>query len=64
MAQQFMDDLNAKLNMLNQKMNDFSNFVVGKLQNFKTITLGEQISYVSVGTGFLLILISIVLFII
>ncbi len=42
----------------------FFSFLAGKLRNFPNLTLGEQISYSSIGGGLLLILIAIVLFIV
>ena len=37
--------------------------VNGKLKNFKNLSLGEQLSYSSIGVGLMLVLISILLFI-
>ena len=62
--QQLQTQLNQKLNEVSVKINNFSNFFVNKLKNFKNLTLGEQISFGIIGGGFVLILISIVLFII
>ncbi len=58
-----INGLNQKLNHLNQKIGNFFRFIGRKLRNFKNLTLGEQISYSSVGAGLLLILVSVVLFI-
>ena len=59
-----MADFKEYLTQLNKKINAFFSFILSKLKNFKNLTLGEQISYSSVGAGLLLILISIVLFMI
>ena len=48
---------------LKENILDFFTFIAGKLKNFRSLTLGEQISYCSVGAGLLLIIISVVLFI-
>ena len=61
---QLQTRLNQQINVLNQKINVFSNFIINKLKNFKNLTLGEQISFGVMGGGLFLILISIVLFII
>jgi hypothetical protein len=60
---EFMDNMNQHLNAINQQINSFFAFVMGKLKNFKNLAVGEQISYVAVGVGLVLILISIVKFI-
>ena len=52
-----------KLDLVNQKLNAFITFIGNKLKNYKNLTLGEQIAYPVIGLGFLLILVSIVLFI-
>jgi len=62
MAQQVIAGITEKFQVLSQKLNEFSNFVVGKLKNFPRISWGEKISYISAGAGFLFILISLVLF--
>jgi len=64
MAQQVIAGITEKFQLLSQKLNEFSSFVADKLKNFPRISLGEKISYVAVGVGFLFILISVVLFII
>ena len=61
--QQLQTQLNQKLNEVGVKINNFFNFIVNKLKNFKNLTLGEQISFGIIGGGFVLILVSIVLFI-
>ena len=53
-----------KLNSLNSKLNNFFKFIGNKLKNFKNLSLGEQISYPSIGLGFILIITSMVMFII
>ncbi|MBI4980180.1 hypothetical protein HZC30_01315 [Candidatus Woesearchaeota archaeon] len=50
------------LNDFNQKISDFFSFIGNKLQNFKELSVGEQVSFGCIGVGILLILISIVLF--
>jgi len=52
----FLDDANLKIN-------NFIQFVGGKLKNYPALSLGEKIAYPSVGVGVLLLLISVVLFI-
>ena len=56
--------INERLEIFNQNINRFFNFVGSKLKNFKNLTLGEQISYAIIGCGLFLILVSLVLFII
>ena len=63
MANQFMEQMNQQLAVINHHLDEFFSFVGGKLKNFKNLTLGEQISYSVVGLGFLLFLVSIILFI-
>ena len=53
-----------QINQINQKINQFVNFIINKLANFKDLSLGEQIAYPAIGLGLLLLLISIVLFVI
>jgi len=62
--QQLQTQLNQKLSVVGVKITSFFNFVANKLKNFKNLTLGEQISFGIIGGGFVLILVSIVLFII
>jgi hypothetical protein len=57
-------DFKQQLNEFNQKVNAFVQFIISKLKNFKNLTLGEQISFGSIGGGLFLILISFVLFLI
>lgn len=59
-----MADVKRSLANLNQKISDFFRFIGVKLQNFKNLTLGEQISFGVVGVGIVLILISMVLFVV
>ncbi|PIZ51513.1 hypothetical protein COY27_03385 [Candidatus Woesearchaeota archaeon CG_4_10_14_0_2_um_filter_33_13] len=61
---QLQVQLNKKLNEFNLILNNFFNFVLFKLKNFKSLSLGEQISYALIGCGFFLLLISIVMFLI
>ncbi len=62
--QNLQSQVNERLNIFNENINRFFNFIGSKLKNFKNLTLGEQISYAIIGCGFLLILISVVLFVI
>ncbi|MBU0459594.1 MAG: hypothetical protein KKH52_04135 [Nanoarchaeota archaeon] len=57
-------DFKQQLNQVNQKINQFFSFLTNKLKNYKNLSLGEQIAYPAIAAGFLLILLSIVLFII
>lgn len=57
-------DLKAVFASAGKRISGFLNFIRGKLKHFKNLTLGEQISYSSIGAGLLLILISLVLFIV
>jgi hypothetical protein len=59
-----MADFKAQLNQINEKINSFFTFIGNKLKNFKNLSIGEQISYPSIGLGTLLILTSLILFII
>ena len=52
-----------QLNQINEQISRFFGFVINKLKNYKNLSLGEQIAYPVIGAGFLLILISIILFI-
>ncbi|HIJ10754.1 TPA: hypothetical protein HA278_01730 [Candidatus Woesearchaeota archaeon] len=47
----------------NVQLNENLAFIEGKLRNFKNLTVGEQVSYSSIGLGLMCILTSIVLFI-
>jgi hypothetical protein len=62
--QSLQSQINERLGIFNQNINQFFNFVGSKLKNFKNLTLGEQISYALIGCGLFLILVSFVLFII
>ena len=57
-----MADFKQSLDQMNRKITAFFSFIGMKLKNFKNLTLGEQISYCSVGGGLLLMLVSVVLF--
>jgi len=52
-----------QLNQINEQISRFFGFVINKLKNYKNLSLGEQVAYPVIGAGFLLILISIILFI-
>lgn len=60
---EIMSGFNQLAAALSRKLNSFFTFIINKLKNFKNLTLGEQISYSSIGAGLLLIITSIVLFI-
>ena len=60
---QLQTQLNQQITLPNKKINNFFNFVMGRLKNFKNLTLGEQIAYGVIGAGFVFIIISIFLFI-
>ncbi len=55
---------NDQLTAIKATITHFFSFIAGKLKNFSNLTLGEQISYGSIGGGLLLILVAVVLFII
>jgi len=57
-------NIQNKFALINDKLINFSNFVVSKLKNFKNLSLGEQIAFPVSGLGILLILISLVMFIV
>jgi len=48
---------------INEDINAFVNFIVEKLKNFKILSIGEQVSYSTIVTGLILILVSLILFI-
>ncbi|MEK6950467.1 MAG: hypothetical protein AABX13_01965 [Nanoarchaeota archaeon] len=56
--------LNDQLKAINTAITNFFSFIGGKLSNFRNLTLGEQLSYGSIGGGLLLILVAVVLFIV
>jgi len=60
----FKDAWSNKVAAMNESINDFFSFVGNKLKNFKNLSLGEQIAYCCVILGFVLVLVSIVLFVI
>lgn len=51
-------------NQLGFKIKEAWGFISGKVKSFKYLTLGEQVSFGSIGIGLIFILISIVLFIV
>lgn len=57
-------DIKEIFSELNDKINAFFAFVIGKLKNFKNLSLGEQVGFGCASAGLLLILISIILFIV
>ena len=56
----FQDTLNA----FNEKINYFISFIGGKLKDFKNLSKGEQISYIAIGLGIIILLTGIILYII
>ena len=58
------DQLTEQLNKIGEEVSNFFNFVVDKIKNYPSLSLGEQIAYPVIGAGILLLLISIILFII
>jgi hypothetical protein len=56
-------DINAQLTALGQAITEFFKFLNQRLNDFKNITLGEQISFGAIVIGIIFILISIFLFI-
>ena len=48
---------------MNLKLEAFISFVSAKLANYPRLSVGEKIAYPAVGTGFVLMLVSMVLFI-
>ncbi len=56
--------LQDQLNAFNEKINRFIAFIGGKLANFKNLSIGEQISYIAIGLGIILVLTGVVLYII
>ena len=52
-----------KMAAMNTKVNNFFKFIGNKLKNFNNITIGEQVSYSSIGVGLILIITSTVMFI-
>ncbi|MBU1111325.1 MAG: hypothetical protein KJ896_00980 [Nanoarchaeota archaeon] len=61
---EFNNKVNALFADLQEKISYIAHFVVSRLKNYKNITLGEQIAYPCIGSGMLLIFVSIILFII
>lgn len=63
-----MTELNKKINLFFQNFKKnvtfITTFVIGRLKNFKNITLTEQISYPTIAVGLVLLLVSIILFIV
>ncbi|MEW5897461.1 MAG: hypothetical protein AB1668_07235 [Nanoarchaeota archaeon] len=54
--------ISGALSAFNQKFNNMFSFLYQKIKNFRDLTLGEKISYSTMGIGLLLILISLVMF--
>lgn len=55
--------ISEKLSVFNQKINNLFNFPYQKIKHFRELTLDEKISYSTMGTGLLLIFVSLVLFV-
>jgi hypothetical protein len=53
-----------QIDSINIKVNGFAAFVTGKLKNFKSLSIGEQVSYPAVMLGILLMMVAVVMFII
>lgn len=51
-------------NQLSFKIKESWNFISDKIRSFKYLTLGEQVSFGSIGLGIIFILVSVVLFIV
>ncbi len=56
-------DFKELLNELNQKLQNFSSFVVDKVKDFPNLTLNEQIGFGAIGGGLVLVLVAVVLFV-
>ena len=53
-----------QVNKLNVKITNGTNFIINKLKNFKTLSLGEQIAYPVTILGFILFMAGMVMLII
>jgi len=60
--QEFNGKVNQLFGSLSTQVSFFSNFIISKLKNFPNLSIGEQISYPAVALGFILILVSVILF--
>lgn len=58
-----MVDFKESLDKLNQKLQDFSSFVLDKVKDFPNLTLNEQIGFGVIGGGIVLVLVAVVLFV-
>lgn len=56
--------LKDSLNNMNNSINNFFAFVTNKLKQYPTLSVGEKVAYPTAGTGLVLMLVSLVLFII
>ena len=63
MMVEIVNQFQQGLAVLQEKTGMFFSFIGGKLHQYQSLTLGEQISYPAIGLGLLLVLISVVLFI-
>lgn len=59
-----LSQLQQQFVLLGQKVTQFFTFIASKLQDYPQLSLGEKIAYPLAGTGLLLILISLVMFIV
>lgn len=59
-----MVDFKELLDELNQKLQDFSSFVVDKVKDFPNLSLNEQIGFGAIGGGIVLVLAAVVLFLV
>jgi len=62
-ANPLINQLNQQVAVLNRRIASFFSFISTKITHFKSLTLGEQISFLLVGAGLVLMLISVILFI-
>lgn len=56
-------DFKTSFATLQDGFTEFFTFLAGKLKNFRNLSLGEQLAYCAAGIGFLMVLVSLVLFI-
>lgn len=57
-------DIKESFEDVKEKIVNFFTFIADKLKNFKNLSLGEQIAYCCVGIGFILIIVSLIMFIV
>lgn len=61
---QFVGRFQQQVALFNRRFSAFFSFVLGRIKNFKNISLQEQIAYGVIGVGLVLMIISIILFLI